>query len=284
MLAALALAAAITLKPGTIVDWDDEKSPRATYAGGGYLLELSGRQHDETRDPVMRISGRGVKPLTHVGEGGFSVATLRFGVGKIDPEARGNGVLFMDFSGGAHCCTHVVLLEQLQGRWRTVDLDTWDGEGVNAFPEDEDGDGRPDLLFYDNAFLYAFASYAESWAPHLIRNVVGGKVVDVSKSGPFRKVYEAQRQEMRGDCGKHNNGACAAYVAVAARLGRVDEAWRFMLKNYDRQKTWALPTACRRPKGKGDCPKDAEVTFATYPEALRWFLGEHGYMPPVRLP
>ncbi len=284
MLAALALAAALALKPGTIVDWDDMKAPTATYAGGGYTLELSGRKRETFRDPVVRITGPGAPPFVFRGEGGLSFASLRFGVGRVDPQSPANGVFFMDYSGGAHCCTHVRLLEPLQGRWRVVDLDSWDGEGLNDFPRDEDGDGRPDLLFYDEAFNYAFASHADSWAPHVIRNVVGGKVVDVSKSGRFARIWAAQLKEMRPECAKHSNGACAAFVAVAARLGRFDEAWSFMLKNYDRKSDWELPTACRKPAPSGACQKDAEVRFAGYPEALRWFLGEHGYMSRVPLP
>jgi hypothetical protein len=285
MLAALALAAAIALKPGSIVEWDETKNgPKTTYVGGGLTLEVSARSQGEDRIAALRLSGQGVGPTELKGEPGLSRAYLRFGVGKVDPASAVSGVLFMDFSGGAHCCTHVILLDHVQGAWRRIDLDTWDGEALNDFPKDEDGDGRPDLLFFDNAFLYAFASYAESWAPRLVKNVVGGKVADVSSSGRYRALYQAQLKEMRPECAKHNNGACAAFVAVAARLGRVDEAWGFMLNNYDRRSEWELPAACRRPTGGGQCPKGAEVKFSSYPEALRWFLGENGYMPPLRRP
>jgi hypothetical protein len=89
---------------------------------------------------------------------------------------------------------------------------------------------------------------------------------------------------VQSDCEtNHNNGACAAFAATAARLGQLDSAWKVVLASYDRGSSWALPTACRTMPTQPTCTPEATVTFQTYPEALRWFLGEGGYAPKVYL-
>ena len=106
-----------------------------------------------------------------------------------------------------------------------IDFGEWDGDYSDRMPSDLDGDGVIDFVFYDNAFLYAFASYAESGAPPLVMNVVDGDVVDVSDRPGFRYLFEDALREHRQYCLRPRdmspNGACAAYAAAAARVGRV---------------------------------------------------------------
>lgn len=68
--------------------------------------------------------------------------------------------------------------------------------------------------------------------------------------------------------------------ASAARAGKLDDAWTVMLQSYDQASDWTLPTACRL-RTAGECPGDAQLAFGSFPEALQWFLGEHGYTPPI---
>jgi hypothetical protein len=49
-----------------------------------------------------------------------------------------------------------------------------------------------------------------------------------------------------------------------------------MLANYDKASTWELPTACRSGAVSTPRPDDQIETFATFPEALQWFLGDAG--------
>jgi len=159
-----------------------------------------------------------------------------------------------------------------------------------------------DFVLSDDRFNYVFASHAGSWTPPLILNIVRGRVVDVSKESRYRSLYETDFSRTKAACetGEFNedgktyhteiNGACAAYVADAARLGRAQEAWSFMLAHYDQSNGGGgdlnlsfLPTKCFVPLVRYECPAGKEHTFATYPEALRWFLGENGYLPPVEI-
>jgi hypothetical protein len=58
-------------------------------------------------------------------------------------------------------------------------------------------------------------------------------------------------------------------VAAATRLGRRDEAWKFMLDHYDRKSDWGLKD-CALDDDKGNCL--AEIQYRSYPEALTAFL------------
>jgi hypothetical protein len=182
-------------------------------------------------------------------------------------------VLFQTYSGGAHCCITIKAIVPEGGRLQAVQVYEGDGGPVETPPRDVNGDGRIDFVFPDNAFYYAFASYAESLAPARIVNIVDGRAVDVSDRPDFRSVYEGEIADARaaciggegGDDGGNPNGACAAYVAIAARLGRFDAAWAEMLRHY------------RRDAGI-DFPGDRMEGKLDYPNALRRFLIEHHYI------
>jgi hypothetical protein len=216
-------------------------------------------------------------------EGADTSATFdhRVTVGRWDSERP--YVLFQSFSGGAHCCTEFQLIYPENGRLRLVSLGEWDGGYWEELPTDLNGDGRLDFRIADNAFLYAFASYAESWAPPRFYNVVGGEVVDVSANPAFRPAYEAYLPEVRAACvsptdGAAPNPACAAYVAAAARVGRFNEAWADMLRSHDPNFDWPLPSGCRSAPVGGQCSEADVVEHDNYPDALRAFLLELGYL------
>ena len=192
-------------------------------------------------------------------------------------------ILFQTFSGGAHCCTSITAIVPREGRLEAVDVYRGDGAPMERAPRDVDGDGAIDIVRHDNAFLYAFASYAESYAPPRIVNIVDGEAVDVSERPGFSSLFEEAMAEARQACpdpdGYGANGACAAYVAAAARLGRFDEAWAQMLEGYDRTSAWGLDQGCRVAEIDGECPAGEAIRFDNYPDALRNFLAEHGYIP-----
>ncbi len=225
--------------------------------------------------------------MTVVDKSGASISTLgqlstlptsaRFGVGKIDSHGPDEQVLFLSYSGGAHCCTSVVLLERGDTGWRKKDLGSWDGEPLAKFPTDIDGDGVVDLIFNDERFAYVFAPYAMSFMPPRVFNVVAGRTVEVSSEPRYQKLFEDQLDDARTNCIAHNNGACAGYVALASRLGRRDEAWQTMLQSYDQTGGWSLPTVCTAARISGSCPTGSEVTFKSFPAALAWFLIDAGY-------
>jgi hypothetical protein len=70
----------------------------------------------------------------------------------------------------------------------------------------------------------------------------------------------------------NQNGACAAYVAAAARVGRFQAAWAEMLHSYQRDSNWDLPTGCRVDDRNRGCPPADIIHYRNYPDALRHFL------------
>ncbi len=228
--------------------------------------------------PVLRVEMAGMAPVEIVGgkPGGRSMEH-RVSVGRWDADRA--FVYFQSYSGGAHCCNLIQMVLPEGGALRVIDLGAYDGEPVEYLPEDLDGDGALDFDFYDNRFLYAFASYAASIAPPRFLNVVDGRVVDVSARPGFRARFAEVMEEAREPCAAPDgNGACAAFVAAAARVGRFDEAWPEMLRVHDRTSDWGLVAGCRVTLVDSLCPEGEEIRFENYPAALRHFLVETGYI------
>jgi hypothetical protein len=265
---------------GAFIEWKatDGGDPQS-YNVEDLVITLStdrGEGGQRPRPKITVVDGSG-ESITAVGQENPQLTAARFGVGKIDAQSRDNQVFFLTYSGGAHCCTSVVLLEKGKAGWRETDLGSWDGEPLSAFPKDIDGDGTPDLVFNDQRFAYTFSPYAMSFMPPRVFNVIGGRSVEVSGEPRYRKLFEDQLDAAKNGCLSHNNGACAGYVAIASRLGQRDDAWQIMLQSYDQSTGWSLPSACRTIEVNGVCPKDEGITFKSYPAALAWFLVDAGY-------
>ena len=78
---------------------------------------------------------------------------------------------------------------------------------------------------------------------------------------------------------RSSNGACAAYVAAAARVGQFDAAWAQMLRSFDRNADWDYPPGCRvAVHPGGECPAASIIRYRDYPAALRAFLLRQGYI------
>ena len=274
---------------GTFAEWSGEKYPEpVTFRSGEITIAVTVEpETDELIAPVFRINAPGMREHVLKGEATSRSVDHRIGVGRLNPQARIDHVILASYSGGAHCCTNVQVAAPAGDGFTTIDLGEWDGDGIAEFPKDISGDGVADFIFSDNAFLYAFASYAESAAPPVILNVIGTRLANVSKAAAFRPVYAKFVDDMRPGCLSPDdmspNGACAAYVAAAARIGRFQQAWRDMLGAYDPNQEWDLPTGCR-VAAKGVCPEGQSIAYATYPEALYQFLIETGYVPAGSLP
>jgi hypothetical protein len=274
-----------TVPVGTNIDWSyaQHREP-VRYRSGGVDLTLRGQPDADSPElirPVLTVAMPGFAPVQVEGADTPESFDHRVTVGRWD--ARRPYVLFQSYSGGAHCCTQVQIIYPENGRLQVVDLGEWDSGYWDHLPTDRNGDGRIDFEFVDNGFLYAFASYAESSAPPLIMNVVGGRAVDVSTDPSFGPLYERSLAAERQACvhpedGRTPNGACAAYVASAARLGRFDQAWSEMLRSYDRNFDWPLPGDCRVALVDYRCPEGQRTEYANYPEALRAFLVQQGYI------
>lgn len=261
------------------IDWDSVQGPADRRIGGYRIQVSSSLDSSGLHTPRIRLTDPAGLVTEITGVGTSYTANAAFAVTRLDANDPVPQVLVSLFSGGAHCCSVLNVLESRAGEWRSYDLGSWDGDRA-SIPQDLDGDGVKEFRFVDQAFLYAFASYAESWAPPVVQKLINGRIQDFSNSTAYRPIFEQAAADSRTACMESSNGACAAYVATAARTGRLDAAWAEMLNAYDQMSDWQLPTACR-VRTSASCPAGAEMTFSTFPEALQWFLGEHGYTDKV---
>lgn len=202
------------------------------------------------------------------------------GIGRLSRADPAPSVLLGGFTGGAHCCATLRAIIPDNGRLRVIEFPTRDGDTEDTFPEDVDGDGTVDIILQDDRFRYQFASGAGSWSPPMIYNVYRGQIVDVTTQPAYRSMWERYAREARRACAARQNydrnGACAAYVAAAARLGRYAIAL-LEVEGLASSTSTFLPRSCRVAEVNYQCPPGQEITFRAFVPALSWFLRENNY-------
>lgn len=182
-------------------------------------------------------------------------------------------VVVETFSGGAHCCTNTIVHSWQLFRFVRAETGPLDGGGGTFL--DLDKDGKQEFVSADNRFLYRFSSYAGSVPPTVILRLQGNEFKDITRNYPnyLRQQAIAMKKDFLEAKAKGElyevNGFLAGYVAQKALIGEFDDAWSFMRQNYDRQEEWGLEIY------KGD---QQVGRYANYPEALKAFLRESGYL------
>lgn len=264
---------------GEEFEWSAEKHRDEVVRQAGPLTIRIGRKTDEDGiAPVVTVTN-GDASATMTGEVVSDSYTHHVGVFQNVPGGP-PAVMLQSFSGGAHCCNHVQMIEAAGDGLRVIDLGSFDGDQMDL-PKDISGEGVADLVGVDQSFLYSFTAYAMSYAPPRVLNMVGGKVVDVSARPAFARLFREEVARAGKACrtdedGAVRNGACASYVAAAARTGSLQKAWSDMLASYDPSQEWEYPTGCT--VRASECPESQTIRYAGYPEALLAFLKEGGYV------
>src|SRR6185437_7075903 len=126
----------------------------------GYALTLSSRGAEGERIPTLHVRAPSGEEGDITGSTGSPVAA-EFAIGKLDGLSATEQIIFSTFTGGAHCCTAVQVLQLIGRQWKTIDLGQWDGDGLGKYPIDMDNNGRADFVFSDDRFAYAFTDYAD---------------------------------------------------------------------------------------------------------------------------
>ncbi len=201
---------------------------------------------------------------------------------KLDPFSEGQQLIVTRYSGGTHCCTEYWFITKPKDSsgWVLVQGATLDGGGY--FFRDLDGDGAFEMLNADNRFLYAFDSYAASFAPLQAWQLRGSSITEVTDQA-IANDFRAENLAFIDFATKINpdvwnsNGFLAAWVAVQTRAGNGDEAWRTLLENYDRESTFG-PMICTTGEVIEQCPED-KVQTLPFPKALAQFLRDNGFGP-----
>lgn len=196
----------------------------------------------------------------------------RVAVVQFDRHDKRPGIVIENDSGGsAGDVLEQLLLPEGQG-FRTMWLpERWGPLQGTLGPQltDRSNDGAVDFVLEDGRFAYAFGCGACTPRPPRIFTIRRGAIVDVSREVAFAQVYRKEMARLRPICTsrrQERNGACAAYVADAARIGEFDQAWALMLRHYERD------------PGKRAASADPQAA-SDFPESLRAFLKKTGYIP-----
>ncbi len=191
-------------------------------------------------------------------------------------------IIVTEFSGGAHCCTSTWILNRPVGAaaWSMIEGEMLDGGGYGV--EDILGDGALELISVDNHFLYAFDSYAGSFAPIKIWQLEDGKLQEITDRAEMRPrlVQDLAGLEFSAKTNPDlwkSNGFLVGWVASKIRLGEGDEAWAKFMANYDRKSDFG-PQICTTGQKVEDCPA-GKLKAQPIPEALAEFLEANGYYP-----
>ena len=249
---------------------DLEKDPHVASAAG---LEVRIEASNSSKVVRVRSGGHDVGSVTFHDVGPYTAASIvRLDTSSVFPQ-----VVAKHFTGGAHCCTVVRVLTFIEGRWEVVNVGEFDLDGPQS--EDLNGDGSVELVGKDDSFNYAFAPYADTYAPPKILRLIGNQIRDVSISSEFRRPILQMLLANQGLATPdmwRDNGFLAGWVAHNAMVGTGADAWRKMLDLYNRNSDWDLSVCTVPTKGFDPCPENAK-RFRDFPTALREHLAKNGY-------
>ena len=186
--------------------------------------------------PVLRVTVDGKTVAEAVGvDSGLDEPDAEASIVEMDQSNDTPEVYFNSYSGGAHCCNTVMVVEKVGNTWQVVPVGDFDGDG--DFLDDADGDGVAEISTVDNRFLYEFDCYACSAAPLAIYAIKAGTVKDVSREPRFlaahrdwlKHIEETLEPEDRWT----SRGFLAGWLGEKIILGEGVAAWDQLNKHWD---------------------------------------------------
>ena len=153
----------------------------------------------------------------------------------VDLDADGEPEVLVDtYTGGAHCCALTEILRFAGTGYAPFEA-SWGNLGYDL--KDLDGDARPEFVTADDAFSYAFASFAGSFHPPLVLDydaAAPGSFRDVTRRFPAlarRNARDALHALARARRARFETlGPVAAYVADLYLLGRGREVRPYLAR------------------------------------------------------
>lgn len=272
-------------------DGDKPKYPTTEFAEGATSASVSVgnitagvrmlRRPEIDKDydtPVLEVLVGGNRVIEVPGVvSGMDFPTAEASIAPIDPGNSVPEVYFSSYSGGAHCCSHIVVAEQVGDKWVKVDVGDFDGDG--NYLDDLDGDGNAEISTVDNRFLYQFDCYACSAAPLVIYTVRNGKVEDVTRDKRFVQAHRDWLKQMDDSVDPADKwkspGYLAGWVAEKSILGDGAAAFRELEAHWD-LKADEGEEVCTTGADIDTCPKAQRVVMK-FPDRLKLFLQQNGY-------
>ena len=279
-------------RPLAILNYDGKAVSRLVY--GEISIELDSErtadQSDRLPFATIRYKGEWAAAIhldpntTHGRNEPEAQASLQF----LDPSSPLPQIILTYYWAGAHCCTVTkVATMDTKGTWSIIDGEILDGSGYRFMKFGSEK--ASSFVSIDQSFLYAFCAYACSYAPTRIHNLVGNKLVNVTRETAYQKFLRLQLSELEWDARRGNNdevitsqGYLGAWVAAKALVGEFGDAWKKMLSTYRADSDWPLEN-CVQPGPLEKCA-EADRRTMTFPEALAAHLVTQDYIQPNEKP
>ena len=228
--------------------------------------------------PVLRVSVEDAEVLRAVGAGSsLDFPAAEASIADIDPTNEFEEVYFTSYSGGAHCCSLVIVATHTDRGWTATEVGEFDGDG--GFLEDVDGDGTAEIVTTDDRFLYRFDCYSCSAAPLRVITIRDGAVVELSDDPRFRDAHRRWLEQIEEDVEPERRwsspGFLAGWMAARIRLGDGEAAWRDLTDHWDFEGDPGAVT-CLTGAEVDKCPRKSR-TLLKFPERLKLFLEQNGY-------
>ena len=263
------------LSPGTMIDWSEDQATTFTYGDITIALSFTGDEDYES-EVTLTISAPGAQPQKIVEIGG-GMAFGRIGVFAMD-DSGADTVLFSVYSGGAHCCMQTSAITRTADGLVVESVGAIDGDLVEPF--DVDGDGRIELVLYDDRFNYTFSAYAFSRPAQQIFKFRDGIMVDASREPQYAAFYRRQLEDLASGCGGAQGWLkpdCAGYLATAALLGEFDARFPAVKAAFDAGKGeadsgWEVISLCQ------DAECATTTDYDSFSEAIVIALTQWGYL------
>ena len=149
---------------------------------GGASLTIAMPAPDSATPIAITAAAPGTRPVTLLLEHHPDAHEFPPNISLVEMDAANATPEFFisRFSGGAHCCAEVQILDVVAGQWRIVNGGSWDGDEI--VPEDAQGNGEQEIVHGDDRFLYRYSCYACTGTPVRVFQLVQGTLADVTSS------------------------------------------------------------------------------------------------------
>lgn len=282
-LAAIATAlASPALAQQASIKMDATGTASASLNGVGIEATVASKgEYDYTHSVVVSENDEVQLRFDPSGGEAFNTFLTAF-IAEMDGSNDTPEVVTYNWTGGAHCCSAILVATKSPSGWKTVGMGSFDGDQDPLFPQDLNSDGTHEIRTVDNNFLYRFTSYAGSYAPPQIWGMKDGEPVNLSADPSFSYVMDEWLETTKapeGDddwVGESLNSYLAARAAVLALKGEGARGLAEAIARHDPKATGGLVECPQTPSATGECPV-AKVT-RPYGDVLREFLTETGYV------
>jgi hypothetical protein len=195
------------------------------------------------------------------------------GMARLDTAGGDEQFVFTNFTGGAHCCMEVRVVDFAGGGAKLIGIGTFDTGIIRV--EDHDGDGVSEFIVPDERFR-TFSSYAGSFPPYLVLGLSFGGVEDRTAWASFGPLHERMYALQSEACeleARAQPGACAGLVGTAARLGVHEDTIAMLDFDTEPEEEYFLPvTVCNDDQ----CSDSTE--YATLREGIVAAVRAWGYI------